>query len=89
MYPIIIERKRDIPKKVKLVELQSNKTIFAFDIHKTTLKANGNPDLEVKKYITHLIHHKYNILFLSYDSNDERIQQNNKTLNQIPEYRKI
>ena len=89
MHPVIIERNRDIPKKVKLIEMQSKKTIFVFDIHKTTLKADGSPDLEVKKYIKHLIHHGYNIIFLSYDGNDKRIQQNNEALDKTIEYKKL
>ncbi len=89
MQALIIERNRDIPEKIKLIEMQSKKTIFVFDIHKTTLKPDGSPDLEVKKYIKHLMYYGYNILFLSYDGNDNRILQNNKALNKIPEYKKI
>lgn len=89
MNALVIERNRDIHKIIKSIKIKYKKTIFVFDIHKTTLKENGEPDLEVKKYITHLIHHGYSIIFLSYDGNDRRIQKNNSTLNKIPEYKKI
>lgn len=89
MQTLIIDKNSDIQKQVKLIKMKSKKTIFVFDIHKTTLKEDGSPDLEVKKYIKQLIYHKYNIIFLSYDGNNNRIIHNNKILNKITEYKKI
>ena len=89
MNPLIADRNRDISKIVKEIKLRSKKTIFVFDVHKTALTFDGKPDLEVKKYINHLISLNYNIVFLSYDGKDQRIIENNKNINQIREYKLI
>ena len=87
--PIIIQQNRDISKHLQQISFAYNKSIFVFDIHKTTLTKDGKADKEVLYYIQHLKTNHYNICFLSYDGNITRVYENNALLNKIKEYRDI
>ena len=89
IHPIVIQHNRDISKDLQQVSFLHNKSIFVFDIHKTTLTKEGNADKEVLYYIQYLRQHHYNICFLSYDGNLKRIRKNNALLNKIALYRDI
>lgn len=91
MNPIIINKNREISTIIKTIDFKytRKKTIFVFDIHRTTLLEDGQPDNEVKKYILQLVNNNYNVIFLSYDGNDKRIIHNNNLLNKIKQYNNI
>ena len=87
--PIIIKKQDNISKMMQNLKFNSKKTVFVFDIHKTTLTSQDKPDIEVKNYIKYLLDNNYNILFLSYDGQIDRIKHNNSLLNKVSEYRKL
>lgn len=81
----IYNKLKEFLKDIKL----SDKQIFVFDIHKTTLHKDGSANPEIKKWITKLLKENYNIFFLSYDGQEKRIYENAKLIDKTKLYRKI
>lgn len=81
----IHQKLKDFLKKIKLTD----KPIFVFDIHKTSLNQDGSINKEIEKWIRKLKKEKYNLFFLSYDGQEKRIIENNKLVDKSSLYKSI
>ena len=81
----IEEKLKSFLKKVKLTD----KPIFVFDIHKTSLNKDGSINKEIENWIKKLKKENYNIFFLSYDGQEKRIYENSKLIEKSKIYKSI
>jgi ribosomal protein L39E len=89
---LVINKTDDIYEKLKeYVETLkiTNKPIFVFDIHKTTLTKDNLVNEEIKYWIKKLIDENFNVFFLSYDGQEKRIKENNKLIKKEKLFRNI
>lgn len=89
---LVITKTDDIYEKLKeYVETLkiTNKPIFVFDIHKTTLTKDNLVNEEIKYWIKKLIDENFNVFFLSYDGQEKRIKENNKLIKKEKLFRNI
>lgn len=90
MKPLIVNQRNEIKNMVEnYLKFHSRKTVFVFDIHKTTLTKDGEVNKQIYNLIKEILKLDYNVLFLSFDGNDKRIPENNKKIDKISLYRKI
>lgn len=89
---LIIYKEDDIylslKKFLKTLKL-TDKPIFVFDIHKTTLNKDGTKNKDIEKWIKKLKAEDYNIFFLSYDGQEKRIYHNASLIDKIKLYKNI
>jgi hypothetical protein len=88
----IINKQDNIFEKVKELVLTlktTDKPIFVFDIHKTTLTKEGKINKEINIWIKDLVKKKFNVFFLSYDGQIDRIPINYNLLHQEKIYKNI
>lgn len=89
---LIIYKEDDIylslKKFLKTLKL-TDKPIFVFDIHKTTLNKDGIKNKDIEKWIKKLKAEDYNIFFLSYDGQEKRIYHNASLIDKIKLYKDI
>jgi hypothetical protein len=88
----LIIKKKDVKNNMTITKINTylknihnilkfkKSTTFVFDIHNTTEYENNKIDIDVYNFIK-IYHKKYNIFFLSYDGNDNRIETNEQILN--------
>lgn len=95
--PKLILEKSDFPEKkvdAKVFTYLSSldfkkKPTFIIDVHNTTKNPQQQLDSDVSNLITHEIR-KFNVIFLSYDGNSERIENNEILLNtEVPSFQNI
>lgn len=79
----IKEKLEKFLSKVKLTD----KPIFVFDIHKTSLNKDGSINDEIEEWVEKLEKENYNIFFLSYDGQKDRIKHNNKLMDKSKIYK--
>ena len=89
---LIINKEDNIEEKLKIflskIKL-TDKPIFVFDIHKTSLNRDGSINNEIEEWVEKLKKENYNVFFLSYDGQKDRIKHNNKLMNKSKIYKPL